>query len=104
MCSYFDHYSLDMINHPRGLGYDGGEFILQSGGGILDNFEVFLPYEALSPPYDWLVGWSVCHNFLKGREVSLPCSSRSTCFDHSPDMINHPLGLGIYFTIPCGNS
>ena len=31
----------------------------------------------------WLIGWSVCwlvcHNFLKGREFALPCSSRSTC-------------------------
>ena len=25
------------------------------------------------------VGWSVCHNFLKGREVTPPCSYRSTC-------------------------
>ena len=23
---------------------------------------------------------SVCHDFLKGREVTLPCSQRSTCF------------------------
>ena len=27
----------------------------------------------------WLVGQSVCHNFPKGREVSLLCSYRSTC-------------------------
>ena len=26
-----------------------------------------------------LIGQSVCHNFLKRREVSLPCSYRSTC-------------------------
>ena len=26
------------------------------------------------------VGLSVCHHFLNGREVSLPCSYRSTCF------------------------
>ena len=25
------------------------------------------------------VGWSVCHNFFKGREVTLPCSYRSNC-------------------------
>ena len=25
------------------------------------------------------VGWSVCHNFLTGREVSLPRSYRNTC-------------------------
>ena len=25
----------------------------------------------------WLVGWSVCHNFLRKREVSIPCSYRS---------------------------
>ena len=27
----------------------------------------------------WLVGRSVCHDFLTGREVTLLCSSRSTC-------------------------
>ena len=26
------------------------------------------------------VGQSVSHNFQKGREVTLPCSYRSTCF------------------------
>ena len=26
-----------------------------------------------------LVGWSVCHNFLKGREDTLPSSYRGTC-------------------------
>ena len=38
----------------------------------------------------WLVGWSVCHNFLRGREVTLLCSywstsllsdGRDACFD-----------------------
>ena len=29
----------------------------------------------------WLVGWSVCHNFLKkGREITLPCSYRKLLF------------------------
>ena len=35
----------------------------------------------------WIVGrsvglsvvWSVCHNFLKGRKVTLKCYNRSTC-------------------------
>ena len=27
-----------------------------------------------------VAGWSVCHNFLKGREISYPCSYRSTCY------------------------
>ena len=27
-----------------------------------------------------LVGWSVCHNILKGREVTFPCHFRNTCF------------------------
>ena len=40
-----------------------------------------LPYE---PSVCQLIGrtfgWSVCHNFLKGREDSLPCSFRRTCF------------------------
>ena len=31
-------------------------------------------------PVSQSVGWSVCHNLLKEREVSLPCSYRSTCF------------------------
>ena len=26
----------------------------------------------------WFLGWMVCHNFLKGREVTLPCSYRRT--------------------------
>ena len=26
------------------------------------------------------VGWPVCHHFLKGHKVTLPCSYRSTCF------------------------
>ena len=44
----------------------------------------------VQPPYDLacpsrmlvrrLVGWLVCHNFLKGRDVTLPCSYRTTCF------------------------
>ena len=29
----------------------------------------------------WFVVWSVCHNFLKEREISHPCSYRSSCFD-----------------------
>ena len=41
----------------------------------------------MTPHVRLLVGWlvgrsvgrSVCHNFLKGREVTLPCSYRSTC-------------------------
>ena len=32
---------------------------------------------------DRLVSRSVCHNFLKGREVSLPGSYRSTCNYHN---------------------
>ena len=27
---------------------------------------------------DWSDGWSVCHNFVEGQEVSLPCFYRST--------------------------
>ena len=30
-----------------------------------------------------VVGWSVCHDFLKGREVTLPCSHRNTCYTYS---------------------
>ena len=50
---------------------------------------VFLPYWKLNFPITWSVrlssvgwsvGWSVCHNFLKEWEVSLPCSYRSFLF------------------------
>ena len=34
--------------------------------------EVTHPYNSVSPSVGWLVRWSVCHNFLKGRKVSLP--------------------------------
>ena len=27
----------------------------------------------------WMIGWSVCHNFLMGREVTLSCSYWSAC-------------------------
>ena len=36
-------------------------------------------FTPVCPSIGWLVGQSVCHNFLKGQEVSLPCSYRSTC-------------------------
>ena len=32
------------------------------------------------PFVSWSVGRSVCHNFLKGQEVTLPCSNRRTFF------------------------
>ena len=28
----------------------------------------------------WLVCWSICHNFRKGLEVTLPCSNWNNCF------------------------
>ena len=31
----------------------------------------------------------VCHNFLKGRKVSLPCAYQSTCFMYKSVYINH---------------
>ena len=27
------------------------------------------------------IGCSVCHDYIKGQEVTLPCSYRSTCFN-----------------------
>jgi len=44
------------------------------------------------------VGWSVCHNFLNGRQVSLPCSYRSTfcCLINHP-LISHSLYLPFIF-------
>ena len=43
---------------------------------VVRSLEVKLPYEPVCPS----VCRIVCHNFLKGRKVSLPCSFRSTCF------------------------
>ena len=34
----------------------------------------------MTPNVRELVGRPVCQYFLKGREVTLPCSYRSTCF------------------------
>ena len=36
-----------------------------------------------------LVCWLVCHNFLKGRKASLPCSYRSTCNYYYLETIMH---------------
>ena len=30
-----------------------------------------------------LVGWSICHNFRKRQEVTLPCSYWSTCINYA---------------------
>ena len=42
-----------------------------------------LPYDPVCPSVGYVDGQSVgqsdYHNFIKGREVSLPCSYRSTC-------------------------
>ena len=40
--------------------------------------EVKLPYDTVCPSVGCLVGWSVCHIFVNGRQVSLPCSYQST--------------------------
>ena len=36
---------------------------------------MFLPI----PHVRTLVGWLICHNFLKGQEVAFPCSNRRPC-------------------------
>ena len=45
----------------------------------------------MNPHVRWLfcqlVGWSVCMHFLKGREVTLPCSCRTTCLLKACDEI-----------------
>ena len=40
-----------------------------------------------------MVGFSVCHNFLKGREVTPPCLYWSTCFEiiYKIQKLNHKL-------------
>ena len=40
--------------------------------------KVKLPYDPVCPSVGWSVGRLVCHTFLKGQEVSLPCYYRST--------------------------
>ena len=45
-------------------------------GRFLGRERVFLFSYLLTGP------WSVCHNFLKGREVSLPCSYRSNRYHY----------------------
>ena len=42
--------------------------------------EVKLPERLVSRSFGRSVGWTVSHNFIKGREVSLSCSYRSTCY------------------------
>ena len=39
-----------------------------------------LPFRVSCPSIGWLVGLHICHNFLKGLAVTLPCSYRKTCF------------------------
>ena len=42
-----------------------------------------------------LVGRSVCHNLLKGREVTLPCSYRSGCYIHSVSEVSGSYDLSV---------
>ena len=41
---------------------------------VLSKMEALLPYDPSCPSVRWFVGWSVCHNVIKGLEVTLPCS------------------------------
>ena len=65
------------IHHHAFIGYDEGKihlYVLY----FVKILEVKLPYDPVCLSVGWLVsrviGLSVCHNFPKGREVSLPCS------------------------------
>ena len=49
-------------------------------GIIIFLLKVKLSHDPVCLSVGWIVGGSVCHNFLEGREVSLLCSYRSTCF------------------------
>ena len=42
----------------------------------------------MNPYARLLVGWSVFHNFLKGRKVTLPGSYRSTYFRCKVSLMN----------------
>ena len=37
------------------------------------------------------IGWSVCHNFLKGRDVLLPCPYKRSCLPLEFDSFCHTL-------------
>ena len=48
------------------------------------------------------VGWSVCHNFITGREVVLQCTYRSTCHFSVPSSfrpLSFSLVFGLFWTI-----
>ena len=47
---------------------------------LLENFPIYLVYPSFGWSVVWLVCWFVCRNFLKGRQVTLPFSYRSTYF------------------------
>ena len=52
--------------------------------------EVKLSYDPVCPSVGGRsVGRSVCHDFLKGREVPLPCFYRSTIFFACIPLIDH---------------
>ena len=73
---------------PIGCGVTSKDYFVRTSTGYdmpltaayLSDFLVNLPF---TRSVCWLVGRSDCHNFLKWREVLLPCSYRSTylfCF------------------------
>ena len=39
--------------------------------GDIKLLEVILPHDPVCPSVGWIVGRSVCYNFLKGRKVSM---------------------------------
>ena len=43
---------------------------------IMDYWKLL--HEPSYPSVGWSVGWFVCHDFLKGQEVTLPCSYRNS--------------------------
>ena len=59
--------------------------------------KVHLPNEPACPSVEWLVRRSVCLNFLKGQEVTLPCSYWGiywiSCWFHSYRYVRDGVGL-----------
>ena len=51
-------------------------------------------------------GWSFCHDFVKGPEVSFPCSYRRTCsiWFHPCQSVGRSLGLSFIICLKGGNS
>ena len=80
MYIYFSVYRhLDLIRRDKSKSKSLGSW----GVGIIGKL-TFRKCNSLYDPSCPSVGRSVCHNFLQGRAVLLPCSNQNTCFYRLP--------------------